>query len=83
MCKELELGHLLERKIADLSGGELQRFAIAITIMRNVDVYFFDEPTSYLDIKQRIEMAKTIRKIVEKDESKYVILVEHDLSVLD
>jgi len=46
MCKELELGHLLERKIADLSGGELQRFAIAITIMRNVDVYFFDEPTS-------------------------------------
>jgi len=38
LCKELELGHLRERKIEDLSGGELQRFAIAITIMKNVDV---------------------------------------------
>jgi len=83
MCNRLELSHLLDRKIKDLSGGELQRFAIAITIMKNVDVYFFDEPTSYLDVKQRIEMAKTIRTIVEEDENKYVVLIEHDLSILD
>jgi len=38
MCNTLELSHLLDRKIKDLSGGELQRFAIAITIMKNVDV---------------------------------------------
>lgn len=46
LCTKLELTHLKHRKIADLSGGELQRFAIAITIMRKVDVYFFDEPSS-------------------------------------
>jgi len=37
LVKRLELNHLLDRKIKDLSGGELQRFAIAITIMKNVD----------------------------------------------
>lgn len=70
LSDNLELNHLQNRKVKDLSGGELQRFAIAITIMRNVDVYFFDEPTSYLDVKQRVEMARTIRRIVQTDESK-------------
>jgi len=46
LAERLELNHLMDRKIKDLSGGELQRFAIAITIMKDVDVYFFDEPTS-------------------------------------
>lgn len=83
LAERLELNHLMDRKIKDLSGGELQRFAIAITIMKDVDVYFFDEPTSYLDVKQRIEMAKTIRTIVQENDGKYVVLIEHDLSILD
>jgi len=70
LCEQLALNHLLDRKIEDLSGGELQRFAIAITIMKDVDVYFFDEPTSYLDVKQRVEMARVIRRIVQEDDSK-------------
>jgi len=41
----------------------------------------FDEPSSYLDVRQRLKAAQTIRALCSSD--KYVIAVEHDLSVLD
>lgn len=41
----------------------------------------FDEPSSYLDVKQRLSAARTIRELLRPDD--YVIVVEHDLSVLD
>jgi len=79
--KELELSHLQEREIKDLSGGELQRFAIAILCVQNCDVYMFDEPSSYLDVRQRINAARVIRGLIRLDN--YIIVVEHDLAVLD
>lgn len=80
--KELELEHLLDRNVEDLSGGELQRFALLISIVgQTTNVYMFDEPSSYLDIKQRITMAQIIHKLVKHDN--YIIVVEHDLSILD
>lgn len=78
---ELELKHLQEREVGQLSGGELQRFAIAIAAVRKADVYMFDEPSSYLDIRQRLSAARVIRGLVKPDN--YVIVVEHDLSTLD
>lgn len=78
----LELRHLWERNVSDLSGGELQRFAILVaSIQPGVNVLMYDEPSSYLDIKQRIVAAKTIRSLLKHDN--YVICVEHDLSVSD
>ncbi|OQV16237.1 ATP-binding cassette sub-family E member 1 [Hypsibius exemplaris] len=77
----LDLRKVLDRNIEDLSGGELQRFAIAMTCIQNATMYMFDEPSSYLDIKQRLKAAETIRNLVEHNN--YVIVVEHDLSVLD
>lgn len=81
LLPKLELAHLMERQIGDLSGGELQRFAIAIVCISKANVYMFDEPTSYLDVKQRLNAARVIRALVKSDN--YVIVVEHDLSVLD
>lgn len=78
---DLDLTKLLERDVGDLSGGELQRFAIAIACMRQGDVYMFDEPSSYLDVKQRLMAARTIRDLLRHDT--FVVVVEHDLSVLD
>jgi ATP-binding cassette subfamily E protein 1 len=78
---ELELDKLLDRNITELSGGELQRLAIACVCSKNSDIYIFDEPSSYLDIRQRIIVAKIIRLLCTQ--SKYVIVVEHDLSLLD
>ena len=81
MVKNLDLGCVLDREIGDLSGGELQRFAIAVCCVQEADVYMFDEPSSYLDVKQRLKAAEVIRSVCASD--KYVVVVEHDLSVLD
>lgn len=78
---QLDLMHVLKREIGNLSGGELQRFAIAMSCIQEADVYMFDEPSSYLDVKQRLNAAQSIRSLL--DPTKYVITVEHDLSVLD
>lgn len=79
----LDLDHVQNREIEHLSGGELQRFAIAICCVQKSNVYMFDEPSSYLDIKQRIKAAGTIRSLLDLGPSVFVITVEHDLSVLD
>ncbi|KAF8814836.1 P-loop containing nucleoside triphosphate hydrolase protein [Phlegmacium glaucopus] len=81
MCNELELNHVLDREVSHLSGGELQRFAIAMSCIQRADVYMFDEPSSYLDIKQRLRAAEVICSLLTPD--CYVVAVEHDLSVLD
>lgn len=77
----LDLTHIRDREVAALSGGELQRFAIAMVCIQNGDIFMFDEPSSYLDVKQRLNAALTIRHMIHP--SKFIIVVEHDLSVLD
>ncbi|KNH04217.1 ATP-binding cassette sub-family E [Perkinsela sp. CCAP 1560/4] len=79
--KAMELDSVWDREIGVLSGGELQRVAIAMVCVAKVDVYMFDEPSSYLDIRQRLMVADIIRDLV--DDTNYVIAVEHDLAVLD
>ncbi|QBM89846.1 ABC transporter [Metschnikowia aff. pulcherrima] len=71
----------MNRDVAQLSGGELQRFALGMTSIQKANVYMFDEPSSYLDVKQRLHAAELIRSLL--DSTTYVICVEHDLSVLD
>nr|ODN88911.1 ATP-binding cassette, sub-family E, member 1 [Cryptococcus depauperatus CBS 7855]ODN90085.1 ATP-binding cassette, sub-family E, member 1 [Cryptococcus depauperatus CBS 7841] len=78
---DLELKHLQDREVGQLSGGELQRFAIGIASVRQADIYMFDEPSSYLDIRQRLSAAKVIRGLVNS--TNYVVVVEHDLATLD
>ncbi|KAK1928357.1 ABC transporter E family member 2 [Phytophthora citrophthora] len=80
---ELDLSHVQDREIENLSGGELQRFAIAVVAVQKADIYMFDEPSSYLDVRQRLKAALVIRSMVDDNARSYVICVEHDLSVLD
>jgi len=79
--KDLELEEVMESNLKELSGGELQRVAIAATILKQADVYALDEPASYLDVRQRLNMANALQKLV--DEKKSIIVIEHDLAVLD
>ncbi|KAL7412660.1 P-loop containing nucleoside triphosphate hydrolase protein, partial [Mrakia frigida] len=81
LLDNLDLNQVMERSVTKLSGGELQRFAIALTAIQNADVYMFDEPSSYLDVKQRLNAARVIRSLTTP--TSFVIAVEHDLSVLD
>jgi len=81
LMKDLGLTNVADRDISVLSGGELQRVAVAATLERDFDVYLLDEPSSYLDVKERIIVAKTIRSVAEL--GKTVVTVEHDLAMLD
>ncbi len=78
LIKKLKIEKILNRKISNLSGGELQRVAIAYCLSKNADLYLIDEPSSYLDIKNRLNVAKIIR-----ENKKTTFVVEHDLIVLD
>lgn len=77
----LDLHAVNDREVDKLSGGELQRFAIGVVVVQKADVYMFDEPSSYLDVMQRLKAGRAIRSLLAQDT--YVICVEHDLSVLD
>lgn len=79
---KLGLENILDKDISKgkISGGELQLVSIAAALLKDVDLYFFDEPSSYLDIHQRLKIARIIQNLSEK---KKVMVVEHDLAVLD
>jgi ATP-binding cassette subfamily E protein 1 len=80
VVKELALERFMDRQITNLSGGELQRVAVAATVLKDADVYLFDEPSSYLDIYQRLRIARVIQA---KAKERLVMIVEHDLAILD
>jgi ATP-binding cassette subfamily E protein 1 len=81
LVSELGLGQTLDRKTTELSGGELQRLAVAVAASKDADYYFFDEPSSYNDVYQRLAVAKVIRELAELGKS--VMVVEHDMTLLD
>eukprot|EP00767_Chilomastix_cuspidata_P000483 gnl/Chilomastix_cuspidata/112.p1 GENE.gnl/Chilomastix_cuspidata/112~~gnl/Chilomastix_cuspidata/112.p1 ORF type:complete len:635 (+),score=349.09 gnl/Chilomastix_cuspidata/112:120-2024(+) len=79
----LQLRDLVTRRVSQLSGGELQRFALCLVALSDSNCYLIDEPTSYLDVRQRLIVGALIRSLVDAEEKKYCVLVEHDLAVLD
>jgi len=81
ISKTLEIDQILDRDISKLSGGELQRVAIAAAALKDADFYYFDEPTSWLDVRQRLNAVKVIRELA--DQGKSVMVIEHDLAALD
>ncbi len=81
VAKALGIDHILNNDIATVSGGEMQRIAIAATVLKKANLYVFDEPTSYLDISQRVRVAKFIKELA--NEQTAVLVVEHDLIILD
>ncbi|MEM4261569.1 MAG: ribosome biogenesis/translation initiation ATPase RLI [Candidatus Diapherotrites archaeon] len=78
---DLNISSVLDRDISVLSGGELQRVAIASALLKDADFYAFDEPASYLDVGERLVVAKLIKQLAESGKS--VVVIEHDLAILD
>ena len=81
LVSDLDLKYALDRNVAELSGGELQRLAVAIAASKESDYYFFDEPSSYNDVYQRLSVARVIRDLANSGKS--VMVVEHDITLLD
>lgn len=91
ILKEMELNHLLDRDCGALSGGEVQRLAISRCCLKAADVYIFDEPSSFLDVRQRLAATRLIRSLAHDHvadpsggvQRRYVLAIEHDLAMLD
>ena len=81
LIKMLDLKNSVDQNVKELSGGELQRLAIAVTSVKDADFYFFDEPSSYNDVYQRMGVARVIQSLAKTGKS--VMVVEHDLTLLD
>ena len=73
----LQIEPLLDRKPGQLSGGQRQRVAIGRALVKNVDVFLFDEPLSNLDAKLRTEMRLEIKKLHDELKST-IVYVTHD-----
>ncbi|RLI72768.1 MAG: ribosome biogenesis/translation initiation ATPase RLI [Candidatus Gerdarchaeota archaeon] len=81
LIEDLSLQNILNKNINQLSGGERQRVAIALALNKEADVYLIDEPGNFLDIKQRLNLARLFHKLAENN--KAVLVVEHDIAILD
>ncbi|UPV98824.1 ribosome biogenesis/translation initiation ATPase RLI [Halorussus gelatinilyticus] len=82
LLERLDIEHVVDQDIDSLSGGELQRVALVACLARDVDFYFIDEITPYLDISQRVKAARLIQEMAE-EHGKSMLVVEHDLAILD
>jgi ATP-binding cassette subfamily E protein 1 len=82
LVDRLSIRPVMDQDIDSISGGELQRVALAATLARDADFYFLDEITPYLDISQRVTAARLVRELAE-EEDRSMLVVEHDLAVLD
>ena len=81
LIRELGLQNSMEQNLKELSGGELQRIAVAAAASKDAEFYFFDEPSSYNDVFQRTGVARVIQGLAKIGKS--VMVVEHDLTLLD
>lgn len=81
LAREVGLDRIWDRDVRKISGGELQKMLIIATLSKDADVYIFDEPSSYLDVKERMRIAGLINQEVKP--GKFFLIIEHDLAVLD
>lgn len=82
-CKrKLGVGPFMDKKLTELSGGELQRVALTFALSQEADIYLFDEPSAFLDIEQRFEFASLLRKTISESE-KSAFVVDHDIVFID
>jgi ATP-binding cassette subfamily E protein 1 len=82
ILKPLRINKLLDRNVTELSGGELQKIAIAACLSRKAEIYLLDEPSAYLDVEERLNMARAIRRVVE-NHNVTAFVVEHDIVAQD
>ena len=80
--RALKITSLMEKKLNELSGGELQRIALTLALSRVADLYLFDEPSAFLDVEQRFAFAELLRKVISESE-KSAFVVDHDIVFID
>jgi len=81
IIKEFEIENIYERKIKELSGGELQKVLFIFSSLKEHDLLLIDELTNYLDIYERVKMSSHLLEMKEKGDT--IVLIDHDLSFIN
>lgn len=76
-----DLEPLFDRALSTLSGGELQRVAVALCLARDADLYLLDEPSAFLDVDRRLSLSKALRRTARRREQP-LFVIDHDLFVI-
>jgi ATP-binding cassette subfamily E protein 1 len=82
LLKPLNIERLMERRVRDLSGGELQKLMISTCLLNEADMYLLDEPSAFIDVEDRLAVATAINRLV-KIQGKAGIVIDHDLIMVD
>lgn len=75
----MEINYLAEKKLFELSDGQLQKVMIARALAQDTDIIILDEPTSHLDLKNKIEVLKLLKKIASV--GKGVLISTHEIQL--
>ncbi|MDD1716356.1 MAG: ribosome biogenesis/translation initiation ATPase RLI [Methanolinea sp.] len=82
ILEPLSLRPILQSSLDTLSGGELQRVAIAACLSRNADLYILDEPSAHLDVEQRVKITRMFRHHVDGRDAA-ILVIDHDIYLID
>ncbi|MDD1670654.1 MAG: ribosome biogenesis/translation initiation ATPase RLI, partial [Methanomicrobiales archaeon] len=82
VLEPLALDPILASRAKTLSGGELQRLAIAACLSRQADLYILDEPSAHLDVEQRVKLPRVIRNLAQEREAA-ILVIDHDIYLID
>ena len=82
VLRNLSINKVIDRKVATLSGGELQRVTIAACLGKTAQLYLLDEPSAYLDIEERLTVANALRHLIDSRQA-FAFVVEHDIVAQD
>ncbi len=78
--KEMDVDHLAERQISEVSGGERQRALLARALVQEPRVLLLDEPTAFLDLNHQLDIARKLRRL-NQEHGLTVVIVSHDLNL--
>ena len=81
IIESLSLEVILQSPVDSLSGGELQRVAIAGCLSRDADLYILDEPSAHLDVEQRVKVTRMIRHHAE-GKAVGILVIDHDIYLI-
>ena len=82
ILEPLKIKKLYNKSLKNLSGGELQKVAVAACLLQKADMYALDEPSAFLDVEDRIAVAKFLQKFV-RSFGRSAVVIDHDLQLMD